>query len=286
MEAAIARNDHRPNPWHDPAAEPVPPPGSGQVPAAERALAIVWFLARQPRPVTAAAIARELDIPRSSLYHLLAALEQQGFVAHISERRRYALGIAAFEIGSAFQRQAGLERLARPLLADLARRIGHTCHLGILDGREVLYLVKESPTTPDDLITEVGVRLPAHLTASGRAMLAGQQPSHVIARLGRAPNLGRRTARGPLSYHQLAGVLRTDRQRGWSEEDGEVTEGYASVGAVVRAHLGTPAAAISATFPSDALGPAARAALAEQVGAVADTLTGRLGGWRPRLAVR
>ncbi len=260
--------------------------GRGQVPAAERALAIIWFLARQPRAVTAATIARELAIPRSSLYHLLDALEAQGFVAHISERRRYELGIAAFEIGSAFQRQAGLERLARPLLADLALRVGHTCHLGILDGREVLYLLKESPVDADELVTDVGVRLPAHLTASGRAMLAADQPQGVLARLGPRPDLGRRTTKGPTGYPKLIPIMRADRTRGWSLEDGEVTEGYASVGAVVRSRGWRPTAAISATFRSEELTADAREALAEEVGAVADVLTARLGGVPSRGARR
>lgn len=248
------------------------------MPAADRALAIIWFLARQPRAVTAATIASELGIPRSSLYHLLDALERQGFVAHVSKRRRYELGIAAVEIGSAFQRQVGLERLARPLLADLALRVGRTCHLGILDGRELLYLVKESPVQPDEAVTDVGIRLPAHLTAAGRAMLAADHPMHVVARLGRRADLGRRTRKGPSGYQQLVPLLRTDRARGWSEEVGEVTEGYASVGAVVRTHLWRPGAAVSATFPRQDLDADGRAALAEEVGAVADVLTAQLGG--------
>ena len=202
-------------------------------------------------------------------------------MAHISERRRYELGIAAFEIGSAFQRQAGLERLARPLLADLALRVGHTCHLGILDGREVLYLVKESPVEQDELVTDVGVRLPAHLTASGRALLAADHPMNVVARLGRFTHLGRRTARGPVSHQQLVPILRADRARGWSAEDGEVSEGYASVAAAVRSHGWRPTAAISATFQEAALDADGCAALAEEVGSVADVLTERLGGRRP-----
>lgn len=264
----------------------MPPAGRGQVPAADRALAIIWFLARQPRAVTAATIARELDIPRSSLYHLLDALERQGFVAHISERRRYELGIAAFEIGSAFQRQVGLERLARPLLADLALRVGRTCHLAVLDGRELLYLIKESPLQPDEVVTDVGVRLPAHLTAPGRAMLAADHSMYVVARLGRRADLGRRTRKGPSGYHQLVPLLRNDRARGWSEEDGEVTEGYASVAAVVRSHGWRPGAAVSATFPSGDLDADGRAALAEEVGSVADVLTARLGGTPSQGALR
>ena len=272
--------DHGRGPWS--ASAPVE--RRGQVPAAERALAIIRFLAQQPWAVTAAAIARELDIPRSSLYHLLDALERQGFVDHISAQRRYQLGVAAVEIGGAFQRQQGLERVARPPIAALALRVGHTCHLGVLDARDVLFLLEESPVELDEQITAAGGRLPAHLSAAGRAILAAEQPQRVVARLGRAPDLGRRTDKGPVSYHQLTAYLRTDKRRRWSEEDGEITPGYASVGAAVRARVGRPVAAVSATFRTDgtdALDTTARAALAEEVLAVADGLTRRLGG-RPR----
>jgi hypothetical protein len=91
---------------------------------------------------------------------------------YAGEERRYGLGVAAFEVGSAYLRQDGLERLARPLLRELVDAVGGTAHLGVLDGRDVLYLGKEQGAEPAVLVTEVGVRLPAHLTASGRALLA------------------------------------------------------------------------------------------------------------------
>ena len=61
-------------------------------------LAILAFLAAQRGPVPAATIATALGIPRSSVYHLLAVLEEHGFVVHLPEERRYGLGTAAFEL--------------------------------------------------------------------------------------------------------------------------------------------------------------------------------------------
>ena len=81
--------------------------------------------------------------------------------------------LAAFELGSAYLRHDPLERLARPVLrrADRART-GHTAQLGVLHGRETLYLLREQPPHPHaTVVTDVGVRLPAQLPASGRAML-------------------------------------------------------------------------------------------------------------------
>src|SRR3954463_5293768 len=91
----------------------------GGVPAARQTLALLQALARQPGAVPAAVLARDLALPRSTTYHLLAELMAAGFVVHLPEERRYGLGVSAFEIGSAYSRQEPLAPLARPLLAPL-----------------------------------------------------------------------------------------------------------------------------------------------------------------------
>jgi len=252
--------------------------GNVQVPAAVRTLAILRYLAVQARPVTAGAIGRDLAIPRSSLYHLLATLEREGFVAHVAPPGRYELGVAAFELGSAYQRQAGLERLGRPLLARLVARTGWTGHLGILDDTEVVYLVREDPQVPLSLVTEVGVRLPAHLTASGRCLLAAHAMLPVEATYSHRTALISRTGRGPKGLTNLRRQLVLDRRRGWSMEDGEVTEGFASIAAAARSHGQRPAASIGLTFPSERLDEPARAELAGEVVRTAARLTARLRG--------
>src|SRR3954451_17713409 len=95
-----------------------------QVPAADQTLRILAFLARQRGPVAASTIAGQLGIPRSSVYHLLATLEEHGFVVHVASERRWGLGTAAFELAGGYARQQPLARLGRPLVADLADRTG------------------------------------------------------------------------------------------------------------------------------------------------------------------
>src|SRR3954464_11844400 len=145
------------------------------VPAARQVLALLQALARQPGAVPAAALARDLGLPRSTTYHLLAELVDAGFVVHLPEERRYGLGVTAFEIGSAYSRQeplARLARLARPVLARLVDAVGHSAHLAVLHGREVLYVVEQRASGRPPLVTDVGVRFPAQLPAGGRAILA------------------------------------------------------------------------------------------------------------------
>ncbi|MFD0448412.1 IclR family transcriptional regulator [Streptomyces indonesiensis] len=160
---------------------------SSASPAVGRALDVLLHLAGRSGPVRASALARDLEMPRSSLYHILAVLVDRGFVTYVPEEQAYGLGVSSFEIGSAYSRHEPLKRLARPILRNLSNLLGQSVHLGILYGAETVYLLKERPPrghsgyTDATPVTDVGVRLPAHLTANGRAILAHSGEAHLRA---------------------------------------------------------------------------------------------------------
>ncbi|MDV6014567.1 IclR family transcriptional regulator [Haloechinothrix sp. LS1_15] len=258
---------------------------SSDIPALRRGLAVLRTLASHAGPVPAATVARSLRLPRSTTYHLLAELEHAGFVVHLASERRYGLGIAAFELGSAYLRHEPLERLAGPILRALVDRMQHTAHLGVLHGNESLYLVKERPAHPETTVTDVGVRLPAHLTASGRAILAHLPRAQVRALFPQPSSFLRRTNRGPRDLRELRSLLAVERRTGWAIEDGFVTTDFASVACPVFDHSTHPIASISMTFrhACHTEGGCAETwpALAATVRAAARELTGRLGGRAP-----
>jgi DNA-binding IclR family transcriptional regulator len=227
-------------------------PPRPQVPAADQTLRILSFLAGQRGPVAAGTIAATLGIPRSSVYHLLGALVEHGFVVHLPSERRYGLGPAAFELAGGYARQEPLARLGRPLVAALADRVGESVHLAVMTGRDVLYIVEERAPRRPALVSDVGVRLPAHLTATGRAMLAAMPRAQVRALYPDAGAFADRTGRGPSTPSELRDVLREVRTRGYAVEDGEVSLGLRSVGVAVTDHAGWPAAAVAVTWPDDA----------------------------------
>ncbi|BDZ55224.1 IclR family transcriptional regulator [Agromyces marinus] len=250
---------------------------ASKVPAADQTLRILTHLASQRGPVPAASIASALGLPRSTTYQLLAVLQERGFVVHLPEERRYGLGVAAFELSSGFSRQQPLTRLGRPLVAALVDRLGESGHLAVLHGRDVLYLVEERAPRRPSLVSDVGVRLPAHLTASGRAMLQALPPAQLRALYpDRAAFAERASSEAAWSYSRLKAVLAEARASGVAGEHGEVTDGLASVGAPVLDHLGWPAAAIAVTFaegsPSDLV-----EAATDAVRDAASTLSRRIG---------
>jgi DNA-binding IclR family transcriptional regulator len=251
---------------------------SSHIKSAERVLVILAFLARRARPVPTMTIARECGLPRSSAYHLLSVMRARDFVTYYAEERAWGLGVAVFEIGSAYLRSEPLERLSRPLIVELASETGETAHLAVLHGNEVLYLLKERPELwATKLVTEVGVRLPAHLTAVGRAMLMHLPAAQLEALYPAKRPLVRRTERGPRQLRDLKIELEQARGLGYALDDEMTTPGITCIAAPVFSHESVPLAAVGITFLAASCGQSERLKLAQEVQQAAITLSRGLG---------
>ena len=244
-----------------------------QAPAADHVLAVLSLLARRPEPLAAASIAEQLQLPRSTVYRLLAVLCDRGFVTHLPEEHCYGLGLAAYELGSAYQRQAPLQRLARPIVRRLVDVTHQNAHLAVLMGSDVVYVLEERAPGRPSLVTDVGVRLPALRTASGRAMLARLPARQVRAVYPRAEALD-----GVPNLADLRALLAQTRRRGHALEEGSVTEGLSSVAQSVVDHAGHPVAAIALTYVAASTPDGEVQGLVEALGRAAHQLSRRLLG--------
>lgn len=253
--------------------------GSSKVPAADNTARLLLHLASRRRPVSASSIAAALGLPRSSVYHLLAVLEEHGFVLHLAEEKLYGLGISAFELSHAFERQEPLARLGRPLLAALVDRLGESAHLGILQGRDVIYIAEERARFRPSLVTDVGVRLPASVTATGRALMAALPAAQVRALYTGPHDFVTRTGEPAVTSNRtLREALADVRRRGYAVERGEVTPDFTSLAVAARDHTGWPAAAVAVTFLEHRVGEDRWAGVVEALRETADELTRRLFG--------
>lgn len=243
-------------------------------PAADHALAVLSLLAGQVEPLPATAIAERLGLPRSSVYRLLGVLADRGFVTHLERERRYGLGLAAFELGAAYQRQEPLARVARPLVQRLVEETTQTAHLAVLRGREVFYVSEERAPRRGSLITDVGVRLPAVATASGRAILARLPTAQIRALYPDRDALDGRLS----SLIELRGILSATRDCGYATEQDSVTPGFSSVAVAVSDHAAHPVAAVAVTYAASDTSESDRDAILGAVRATSRRLAQRLRG--------
>lgn len=212
-----------------------------KVPAATHTLAILRLLMTTDAPISAARIATQLQLPRSTTYQLLKVMVDAGFVMHLKSHRTYGLGAAAYSLAQAYSTQQPLVRASTRHAQALAKLVGGSAHVSRLSsGMEVLYVLEERSAAAVSLITDVGVRLAAERTASGRVMLAALPDAELKARVD-AAGLGRQ-------WQKIHTMVQQVRLRGWAEETEEVSVGQSSIAAAVLDHTGRPAAALAVTF--------------------------------------
>jgi DNA-binding IclR family transcriptional regulator len=164
------------------------------------------------------------------------------------------------------------------LLARLVETTTHNAHLAVLHGRDVLYLLEERAPGRPPLVTDVGVRLPAQLTASGLAMLAALPAQQVRALFPSRDTFVQRHGVGPATLPELRSLLQEVRRTGHASEDGSVTPEFASVASAVLDHGGHPVAGVAVTFPAAGVEPDARRALAAHVTRTSAELSRRISG--------
>ena len=212
-----------------------------KVPAATHTLAILRLLMTTDAPISAARIATQLQLPRSTTYQLLKVMVDAGFVMHLKSHRTYGLGAAAYSLAQAYSTQQPLVRASTRHAQALAKLVGGSAHVSRLpSGMEVLYVLEERSAAAVSLITDVGVRLAAERTASGRAMLAALPDAELKDRVD-AAGLGRQ-------WQKIHTMMQQVRSRGWAEETEGVSVGQSSIAAAVLDHTGRPAAALAVTF--------------------------------------
>jgi DNA-binding IclR family transcriptional regulator len=208
----------------------------------------LWLLrevARAQRSMSFAELLRVSDLPRSSAHNILTTLVEAGFL-HRDEAGKYTVGLTAFEVGSAHPVRTELLRLAEPTLRRLVREHNETCHLGVLEGGDVLYVERLESTQNVRLTTATGARVPAYPTGIGKALLSRLTDDEVLARY--PDGLQALTAKTIASPDALLAELRTIRERGYALDDEESTPGVRCAAAVADAP-GWPSAGISMAMP-------------------------------------
>ncbi|MEY7998779.1 IclR family transcriptional regulator [Clostridium sp. Mt-5] len=141
----------------------------------ERVLNILNFLSISPKKLTLTEISEAINVPKSTLYPIMQTMLERNFVSLEKNSLKYSIGISAFCIGtSLYSRNKYMIEFIQKIMKDIVGNIDETCQMGVLDGNNVLYVLKEDPVKDMDirLISRVGKRIPAYCTALGKALLS------------------------------------------------------------------------------------------------------------------
>ncbi len=207
-------------------------------------------------------VAEALDIPRAAARRVLFTLETLGYVSN--RGGLYSLTPRVLTLGYAYLASLGFRAVAQPVLERLVERTGHTCSIGVLDGGDVVYVVRSEARRLVRIDISVGTRIPAWASSMGRLLLSALPDAELDARLEAAKPV-RLTRHTVTDRKQLKRVILDARRRGWCTIADEVEEGIGGLAVPLRDRDGRMSAAtnISLAFLRTGAAEARKRLLAE-----------------------
>lgn len=220
-------------------------------------------------------LARKLDLGKSTVHRLLTTLTEEGLIEQHPETGKYQLGLAMFDLAAAVPMHHDLHEAVLSPMTELRNRSGETVQVGVLDGRQVVYIERlDSPNTMR-MFLEVGRRNWAHASSNGKVLLAFLPRDRLDATL-RGWKLPARTDHTITSVKALRQQLTAIRKRGWGENVHESESEVISVAAPIRDRAGRVVASISVAGDATRIAPV-KTELAYATMEVAALVSRRLG---------
>lgn len=220
-----------------------------------RALAALKALSRAERALTLSELASDLELPKSTLIRLLAVMEDEGFVYKEGDPPAYSVGHSVLEIADAY-RPVDVATMAAPVMRDLARDLGFTTNLGILEGRSVLHLHVEEPSRALRFAASGTLDFP-HCTGLGKLLLSRLPVDEIAECLPESEPYVSFTPKTITDRAALDEELESIRKAGYSVDDEERNRGVTCLAVLVPARVSFPIS-LSISAPSGELTPADR----------------------------
>jgi DNA-binding IclR family transcriptional regulator len=192
-------------------------------------------------------LARALELNKTTTYRLLAALEAEGMLARSTTTGAYRLGPELIVLGNTAMRSNDLRTVSHDLLVQLAEQSGETSTIEILAGKDVIVLDEVASRYLLGMAQEVGARLPAHATSTGKLLLAQLPDDEVETNL--AGGLPKYAAHTHGSLASLRKEFPSIRKHGYATTNNELEPGFVAIAAPIYDHAGRVTASVSIGGP-------------------------------------
>ena len=245
--------------------------------AVARAIGLLKVFSDAQPEWSLADLAQVTKLNKTTAFRLLAALEAEGLVMRNPLSGGYRLGVELVALGGCAMRSNPLRAVSRPVLESLAQECDEAATLEVLAGSHVLIVDEVSSRHPMGMSQDVGSRLPAHATATGKVLLAYLDGDTLLGAL-RLP-LSPLTEATVVDLDRLRTQLEQIRRQGYAATAGELERGFAAVAAPVFDRERQVAAAISVGGSSLRLTPEHVPTVAALVQMAARQISRQLGYW-------
>src|SRR5690606_12261389 len=203
-----------------------PAPGDGYVQSFARGLGVIRSFSAEASAQTLSEVASRSGLTRAGARRILLTLQALGYVQ--SDGKLFRLTPRILELGFAYLTSLPIWNLAEPVMERLSGTIGESCSAAVLDGSDIVDVLRVHTHKIVSINLNVGTRLPAYCTSMGRVLLAGLDDAEVKQRL-KASDRRANTRHTVTDVAELLARVRQVRRQGWALVNQELEEGLISI---------------------------------------------------------
>jgi len=216
--------------------------GTDFIESLDRGLRVLEVFGGSRQPMTLSDLAKAADLPRATARRILFTLERAGFVA--TDGKLFRLMPRVLVLASSYLASNHVVSVLQPALDRLSGEAQEISSMAILDGDDVVFIARASPTRIFSAGIDIGYRLPAFCTSVGRVLLSRLPDDELAAALDKM-DLAPLTPFTVTDRKLLLKTVIADRVRGYSLVDREAEPGFRSISVPIRRYDGVIVAAIN-----------------------------------------
>jgi IclR family KDG regulon transcriptional repressor len=220
------------------------PPGAERLSSVATAARMLREFGKHSTQLGVTQLARRVGVGKSTAHRVIWTLVEEGLLEKVEETGLFRLTTTMRSLGASAETAQRLHEAATIPLYHLRRKTAGTLHVAILDGVDVLYIERREGPGAIPFFRAVGSRNSAHVTSSGKVLLAYLPPDQqrrMVESMRLTPKTSRTITSSPAFLAELAQV----RRQGYGENRGESTPGICSIAAPIRDPLGRVVASVS-----------------------------------------
>ncbi len=211
-----------------------------------RSAKLLDILAAHDEPLSLKQLAECSALHPSTVFRILAALAEHGFVERTEEG--YRLGLRLLELGNRVQGSLDIRREARPILEWLERETDETVNLIMREGDQVVYVDRVTPKRMMRVEQPIGGHIALHVTAVGKLFL-GEAGAEACLAYAERTGLPAATAYSITDPVELWRKVKQATQQGYALDNQEAELEVGCIGVPVRDSNGRMIAGISVSAP-------------------------------------
>lgn len=191
-----------------------------------RGLAVLECFDKQKRNrYTLAELARELNVPKSSMHRVLKTLSDMDYIRYEEHSKHYYLGVRVLSLGFALLNCMELREIARPYMEKISHECNKTVNLAVLDRDEMVYVERISVRSIREYNISIGTRITPWKSAIGKAVLAYLERDKIADMIQKAK------IKGTFTFDDAAfdKILAETRKNGFAIDNQETRKGIMAI---------------------------------------------------------